>query len=298
MLKKLVGELLHVPRVEESIDSLAIAQGDLGYDPWGFNPGKSKLIGSLAYRFYQYFRPVVHGLEHLPPGRMLVVPNHSGQLPFDGMIVSLACLMEARPPRFLRSMVERWFPTLPYIGTIFNRAGAVLGDPINCRNLLEADNAILVFPEGVRGSGKTWEHRYHLQPFGRGFMRLALQTNSPIVPVAVIGGEESMISLYDFKPLARLLGTPYFPIPPHLPLLGLLAYWPLPVQFHLYFGQPLTFSGPFDDEDEAIDAKVAVVHQRVQEMIDEGLARRTSVFGMRTAAKQQGRFGSCKDVLP
>ena len=126
---------------------------------------------------------------------------------------------------------------------------------------------------GMRGSGKTWEHRYHLVQFGRGFMRLALQTKTPIVPVAVIGGEESIISLYNVKPLARLLGTPYFPISPWLPVLGLAAYLPLPVRFYLHFGEPMHFSGLFDDEDEIIDEKVIQVMDRIQTMINKGLER-------------------------
>jgi len=175
-------------------------------------------------------------------------------------------------------MIERWFPRVPYVNELLSRAGCVLGDPINCRNILLDDQAILVFPEGVKGSGKTWKHRYQLQTFGRGFMRLALQTGAPIVPVAVIGGEESIISVYNFASLAKLLGMPYLPIHPLLPLLGPLAYLPLPVQFHVYFGEPMHFEGRFDDEDAAIDRKVSEVTSRIQSMIDEGLAKRTHIF--------------------
>jgi 1-acyl-sn-glycerol-3-phosphate acyltransferase len=278
MLGNVIGSIVRDPEIERAIDSLPIKTNSLGYDPWGFSPEESKLYFSIAYRIYQYFRPVIHNIENIPEGRVLLVPNHSGQLPLDGLVISVACLLKASPPRLPRAMVERWFPTLPVVGNTFNRGGAVLGDPINCRNLLEAENAILVFPEGARGSGKTWDHRYRLVEFGRGFVRLALQARAPIVPVAVIGGEESIISLYDVKPLARLFNFPYFPIPPLLPLIGLAAYLPLPVRFQVYFGEPMTFDGPFDDEDEAIDAKVRVVKERVQSMIDEGLARRESVF--------------------
>src|SRR5262249_48375796 len=141
-----------------------------------------------------------------------------------------------------------------------------------------AENAILVFPEGARGCGKPWKDRYKLTEFGRGFMRLALQTNTPIVPVAVIGAEESIISLRNLKTVARLTGAPYFPLPALLPVLGPLAFLPLPTQFHFYFGEPMHFEGPFDDEDEIIEEKVQVVKERVQELIDEGLRLRTSIF--------------------
>jgi 1-acyl-sn-glycerol-3-phosphate acyltransferase len=266
------------PRVARAIDAIPNDLSPQGYDPWGFNPEAAKLYYTLARLVYRYFRPRLHGIAGLPAGRVLIVPNHSGQLPFDGLVVAVACLLEASPPRLVRAMAERWFPTLPFVNEAFSRTGVVVGDPINCRNLLEAGNAILVFPEGVRGSGKTWDHRYKLVRFGRGFMRLALQTQTPVVPVAVVGAEESIISVHDFKPLARLLRTPYWPTPALLPLLGPLSYLPLPVRFHVYFGEPLRFEGPFDDEDEVIDGKVQVVMDHVQSLIDRGLAERKSIW--------------------
>jgi 1-acyl-sn-glycerol-3-phosphate acyltransferase len=268
------------PQVAEAIDraSAALQVNDRGYDAWGFHANTSKLYFSAAKLIYRYFRPRVHGIENLPNGRVLIVPNHSGQLPFDGLVVATACLLEANPPRLVRAMAEKWFPTLPFVNIAFSRCGVTVGDPINCRNLLDADNAILVFPEGVRGSGKTWWERYELAGFGRGFMRLALQAGAPIVPVGVVGAEESIISVANAKPLARLFGAPYLPVPALLPLLGPLAYLPMPTRFHLYFGEPLHFEGPFDDEDEAIQAKVDVVEQAVKDLIERGLAERQGWF--------------------
>lgn len=274
----LLDKIQRVPEIETAIDAIPMHTNVLGFDSWGFHPEQAKRYLSFAYYMYRYFRPKTHGIEHLPPGRVLIVANHSGQLPFDGLVIAIASLLHAKPPRLLRTMVERWFPTLPFINEIFSRSGAVLGDPINCRNLLEADQAILVFPEGTRGSGKLWPARYQLKPFGRGFMRLALQTQTPILPVAVIGGEETIASVYNAKPLARLFGTPYFPIPALLPILGPFAYLPLPVRFHLHFGELMRFSGPFDDEDDVIDAKVKQVVVQIQTMLVSGLAQRNSVF--------------------
>lgn len=276
MLAQKIRSALLVPEVEEAVDAVAGRLGE--FDPWGYSPEQSKLYFSLAYRIFRYFRPEVRGIEHVPEGRALIIPNHSGQFPFDGLVVAVSCLLHANPPRLVRAMAERWFPTLPFVNIAFSRSGVTVGDPVNARNLLEADNALLVFPEGARGSGKTWDKRYQLERFGRGFMRLALQTETPVVPVSVIGAEESIISLHDAPTLAKILGMPYFPVPALLPLLGPLAYLPLPTKFFVTFGEPLRFSGPFDDEDEAIDHKVDVVMQRVQTMIDDGLAQRESIF--------------------
>jgi 1-acyl-sn-glycerol-3-phosphate acyltransferase len=259
------------PDVARAIDSLPNKVNELGFDAWGFHKDRAKLWYSVGKRILMpYFRPQVSGLENLPPGRMLIVPNHSGQLPIDGMIIALVCLMQAEPPRLVRAMVERWFPRLPFINELFSRCGAVLGDPINCRNLLQDDQVIVVFPEGAKGSGKPWRERYTLKPFGRGFMRLALQTQTPIVPCAVIGGEESIISLHDWKTAARLLKMPYFPIP--------VTPFPLPVQFHVHFGEAMHFSGRYDDEDSVIDEKVRQVEDVVKFLIEKGRAERTSVF--------------------
>jgi len=270
------------PDVAAAIDSLpSVVSGGInahGFDAWGFSPEQAKFYYSLSRPVYEYFRPEIFGIENVPAGRVLIVPNHSGQVPFDAIVTSVACLLQASPPRLVRAMAERWVSTLPFINEIFARAGVVLGDPINCRNLLEDDQAILVFPEGVRGSGKTFWDRYRLQAFGRGFMRLALQTGAPIVPVAVIGAEESIISIADWKRLAKLLRAPYVPVSPFLPLLGPLAYFPLPTKFRVYFGEPMHFTGPFDDEDAVIQQKVDQVQARIQQMIDDGLRARRSIF--------------------
>ena len=279
-LTQLLNETVADEDVVAALDALPQSHNlnSLGYDPWGFHPETAKLYFTLAKKIYQYFRPEVHGIENIPEGRVLVVPNHSGQLPFDGVVVATACLLHAKPPRLLRAMAERWFPTLPFVNIAFSRSGVVVGDPINCRNLLDADNGILVFPEGTRGLGKPFSKRYELESFGRGFMRLALQTNTPIVPVGVVGAEEAIMSLGNAAPLAKLFGTPYIPMPVLLPLLGPLAFLPLPTKFHVYFGEPIHFEGRFDDEDDVIEGKVQVVRDAVTDLLKRGQAERDSWY--------------------
>ena len=267
------------PDVARAFDTLPLELNELGFDPWGFHAETAKVLYTLARPLAQYFRPVVTGIENIPAGRVLLVPNHSGQLPIDGMVIAISTLLNAQPARLVRAMAERWFPTIPFINMAFSRAGVVVGDPINCKNLLEADNAILVFPEGARGCGKVWSERYKLVSFGRGFMRLALQTGTPIVPVSVVGAEESIPSIMNLSRLAKMLGAPYLPVSPFLPLLGPLAYFPLPTRFYIDFGAPLRFEGAFDDEDDAVQEKVDLVQSTVQGMIDARLALRQSVFG-------------------
>ncbi len=255
------------------IEQVARNENEFGVDPFGFDLDYAlAAMAPFVWLYKQYFRVQTFNIDRVPERRVLLVSNHSGQLPLDGAMIVVALLTEAPRPRAVRSMVEKWVQTLPYVSTFMARAGQIVGTPENCRRLLEAEEAILVFPEGVRGLGKTWGQRYQLQDFGLGFMRLALETKTPIAPVAVIGAEEQAPSLANLKPLAKLLGFPFVPLTPTvIPL-------PLPSRYRIYFGEPMTFSGRADDEDAELDKKVAAVKANIQSMIDEGLKARTHVF--------------------
>jgi 1-acyl-sn-glycerol-3-phosphate acyltransferase len=148
--------------------------------------------------------------------------------------------------------------------------------PENARRLLDLGEAILVFPEGARGISKSFTERYKLGEFGLGFMRLALETGTPIVPVAVIGAEEQYISLGNFGSLAKAFGMPNFPILPQLLLPG--GQLPLPTKYRIYFGEPMSFDGDPDDDDAVIEEKVAKVRGTIQSMLNRGLKERRSIF--------------------
>src|SRR5437870_9331842 len=163
----------------------------------------------------------------------MLISNHSGQLPLDGAMIAMSLLLEAEPPRVVRAMVEKWAPTLPVVAPFFARIGQVVGTPENCRRLLAAGETIMVFPEGVRGLNKLYDRRYQLQEFGIGFMRLALEMKTPILPVAVVGAEEQSVALFDFKAGAKLLGFPSLPVS----LSGVPL--PLPGKSHSYFGETM-----------------------------------------------------------
>ena len=250
---------------------------EFGYDPFGMSPAFiKKVIPIVRFLYRGYFRVSTHGLHELPTTRLMFVANHSGQLPFDGALIAAAVAIEGRPPRIVRSMVERWVPTLPFVSLFMSRCGQVLGDPDNSRRLLDNDEALLVFPEGVRGISKLYKDRYQLRQFSAGFMRLAIETGTPIVPVAVVGAEEAMPALFNLKKLARLFGAPSFPITPTFPWLMGLGLIPYPVKIHLFFGEPMQFEGDPNDEDEVIEAMVAKVQAKVHKMIRSGLEQRGS----------------------
>lgn len=250
-----------------------------GCDVFGFDPEYLRRVLPVVRFFYRvWFRVQTFGINNVPSGRVLLIANHSGQIPLDGMMLAGSQLFDADPPRMVRSMIEKWVPTLPFVSEFMARCGQIVGIPDNCRLLLENEEAILVFPEGSKGISKTWDKRYQLQRFGYGFMRLALQTRTPIVPCAVIGAEEQAPALWNAAPLARLIGAPAFPITPTFPWLLPVGALPYPTRYRLYFGEPMEFDGDPQDDDAVIGRKVKRVKTRIQSMINEGLRNRSHVF--------------------
>jgi 1-acyl-sn-glycerol-3-phosphate acyltransferase len=247
-----------------------------GDDPFGLDPEFARYGAMLTGVMHRrYFRTEVHGIEHVPPGRALLIANHSGQIPIDGLILALTMFFDANPPRLIRAMVEKWMQTLPFIAPLIARLGQVVGVPDNCQRLLERDELILAFPEGVKGIVKPYTRRYQLEDFGQGFMRLALATRSPIVPVAVIGAEEQYISVGNLEWAARAFGLPALPVVPQLMVPGGLL--PLPTKYRIYFGEPLKFDGDPADE-RTVGEHVWLVRQTIQRLLMHGLERRRSVF--------------------
>jgi len=263
------------PAFLTKLRALPARQNEYGYDSFGFNREDAK-VAALAARFFHrdYFRVESHGIEHVPDGRVLLISNHSGQLPFDGIGIGGALLFDRDPPRVVRAMVEKFVPTVPFISYLFARWGQITGTPENCVRLLEEEQAILVFPEGARGISKPFSKRYQLQEFGLGFMRLALETKTPVVPIAVVGAEEQAPAI-NIETVAKLIGAPSFPVSPVPPFLPLL---PLPTKYRIYFGEAQTFDGDPDDDDEVIEDKVKVVRNRIQSMIQVGLKERKHIF--------------------
>jgi 1-acyl-sn-glycerol-3-phosphate acyltransferase len=149
---------------------------------------RALVFTTLLYR--KWFRVETHGIENVPDGRVLVIGNHAGQIALDAAMIGTATVLEREPPRILRAMGEYWLPTVPFVNLLMTRTGSVVGTPKNCIDLLNQEEAVMAFPEGIRGMNKLFSERYRLQRFGFGFMRLALATRTPIVPVAVVGSEE------------------------------------------------------------------------------------------------------------
>jgi 1-acyl-sn-glycerol-3-phosphate acyltransferase len=257
--------------VAERVNRLDLQFNRYGLDPLGISREHLSAFYSLLAPFYRrYFRVRAVGLEHVPDrGRAMLVGNHSGGLPVDGGMVLASLILDKDPPRHAHGMVEKFVYWWPFVSTWFSRIGQLTGLPEHALRILEDDRLLLVFPEGVRGTGKLYKDRYKLERFGTGFIRLALKTRAPIVPFAFVGGEEAIPTVIHLNSLARLVRAPYWPVPKQiLPI-------PLPVHCEVHYGAPLYFDGDGTEADDLIEEMVDRVKERIASLIEQGnLSRR------------------------
>jgi len=257
-------------------------QGKYEIDEFGFDPEfTNAIIPFFRLLYRRYWRVDSVGLEHVPrSGAALLVSNHSGVLPMDGTMIAIAVHQET--DRYTRALIAQFFGQLPVLSWFLRRAGGTLGHPDDTLRLLGAGQLVLVFPEGVRGTGKPFRERYRLRRFGRGgFVEMALRAGVPIIPISVVGSEEIYPMIADLQPVARLFGFPYFPITPTWPLLGPLGLIPLPTKWRIRFHPPVHTeeygSGAADDP-----ALVMRISDEVRDTIQAGLVselmERRSIF--------------------
>ena len=236
----------------------------------------------FEFLYTRWFRVHATGLEHVPAhGRALLVANHAGTLPYDSAMVMHAVRRDHPARRDVRPLVEDTVFHLPFLGPIMNRIGGVRADPENAERLLMKDELVAVFPEGEKGMGKLWKDRYRLQRFGRGgFVKLAMRTRSPIIPVAVVGAEEAAPMLGKVTWFAKNIGIPWIPLTPTFPWLGPAGLLPLPSKWCVQFGPPVELPHePGAAEDRLLVNKLAdQVRTQIQQMVDELLAKRRSPY--------------------
>jgi 1-acyl-sn-glycerol-3-phosphate acyltransferase len=253
-------------------------------DDFGLDAVYEKRLRPVVDFLYQrYFRIAADGMANVPDaGRCLVVANHSGSLPLDGLMLRACLRLEHPAERELRWLAEDYVYYLPFVGAFMSRVGGVRACPENAERLLAKESLVAVFPEGVKGIGKLYRDRYQLQRFGRGgFIRLCLRTQTPLVPCAVVGAEEASPLLYRDETISKLLGLPYLPVTPTFPLLGPLGLVPAPTKWRIRFGEPIRFDGHGPDaaDDPVLVGRLAErVRAGIQRMIDELLAERKSVW--------------------
>ncbi|MGF7239323.1 MAG: lysophospholipid acyltransferase family protein [Frankia sp.] len=286
----LVEELARVGSAERAVaNMLAFVRrritGDYTVDESGFDVDLTEnLVAPLLRPIYRnYFRIETRGLEHIPDtGGALVVANHSGTLPIDAIMTSLAIMDHHPAQRHLRMLAADLVFSLPFLAPLARKTGQTLACQADAERLLGEGHLVGVWPEGFKGVGKPFSERYTLQRFGRGgFVSAALRTGVPIVPCSIVGAEEIYPMIGNAKTLARILGMPYLPITPTFPLLGLLGLVPLPSKWLIEFGEPVDTAAlsPAAAEDPMLVFELTdQIRETIQQSLYGLLMERRSVF--------------------
>ena len=270
---------------EERINLTANVLQAQPYDRLGLCPRTSRrtlALFKLLYRYY--FRVESQGHDAIPEKEgAILAANHGGLLPFDGAMTVVDVVLRANPPRLARAIVDKWAGKLPFVNIFYSRVGQVVGTRENFRELLRDEQLVLTFPEGMSGIRKLAAERYLLQRFNVGFVEESIRHRVPIVPVAIVGADDQAPILIDLKPLARVLGLPFFPVTPTFPLLGPLGLLPYPVKYEISYGQPMRFYEEFPDriidDPHAVRYMAEQVRRRIQEMVDRGALKRRARKG-------------------
>jgi 1-acyl-sn-glycerol-3-phosphate acyltransferase len=260
--------------------------GEYATDEFGFDPDLTDhvLLPMLRPLFNRWFRVETHGVENVPEtGGALIVANHSGTLPVDALMTTVALHDDHPAQRRFRLLGADLVFDMPFIGATARKFGATLACSEDAERLLSGGEMVGVFPEGFKGIGKPFRERYTLQRFGRGgFVTAALRTGAPIIPCAIVGAEEIYPMIGNAKTAARLFGLPYLPITPTFPLLGPLGLVPLPSKWLIAFGEPIETAsyGPAAAEDPMLVFNLTdQVRETIQQSLYQLLLKRPSVFG-------------------
>jgi 1-acyl-sn-glycerol-3-phosphate acyltransferase len=279
------SEKLPALRREELRDLLPGVEPERRLTDWGRSERIEGLFDrTLVEFFYRYwFRAEVEGLENVPStGGAMLVSNHSGALPPDAAMIAKAIREEHPAPRPLNITVEHFFKGYPGFSVLIPKIGCVAAHPANVHRLLyDEEQLVLVFPEGQKATAKLYKDRYRLRRFGRGgFVEAAMRAKAPIVPVCVVGAEESAPVFAQLGLFKRITGLLYFPITPtfpHFGLLGMLGY--LPAKFKIRFLEPIQFDEEGLYEDKGLVQSMAhEIRARIQESLWDMLRHRKSVW--------------------
>jgi len=283
-------DVIDMARVMEVIQflyqqrELARRGPDYVVDDFGFDAQWTESLLPLFNVMYRdYWRVETTGIENVPAtGRALLVANHAGVLPWDGTMIKTAIFAEHPHPRHVRALVASLFMGMPVLSWFLRRTGQTVGHPDDTRRLLERDELVLVFPEGVKGTGKPFKDRYRLRRFGRGgFVSTAIRAGAPIIPVSVVGSEEIYPMIGDFAPVAKFFGLPYFPVTPTWPWLGVLGMIPMPSKWRIQFHPAVhteTYPPQAADDQNLVMTISDEVRHTIQKGIYDNLKLRRGVF--------------------
>jgi len=249
--------------------------GEYTTDAYGFDQEfYDEVKPLLDFLYSRYWRVEAHGVENIPDeGGALLAANHSGMIPWDALMIGLAVYREAANPRLVRALIPNWYPNLPFVSLLLTKLGMVISHPENGKRLLSEGELALVFPEGDKGASKTFKERYRLARFGRGgFVQMAVETGAPIIPVAVVGSEETHPVVGRADALGKPLGLPYLPVTTPLPL---------PAKWSITFEAPVETAsyGADASHDSQLTTQLSdEVRAKIQGALYDQLKARKSIF--------------------
>ncbi len=259
--------------VRKQLERAQLHDAGHGYDIFGLSPQAVAAASGVTRFFYNtYFRVRSYGAHNIPQqGSAILAANHSGTLPIDGVMLYQDVVQNTNPARIPRVLADFFVTLLPVVGTLFSRLGVVNGARRNLRYLLRRGELIMVFPEGTPGIGKPYRDRYQLQRWRVGHAELAIRHGVPVIPVAIIGAEEQWPLLTRIDGVS-LFGAPYLPVP--------MVPFPLPVRYHIHYGEPILFDETPEaaDDPDVVERAALRVKRAVQQLIETGLAQREGVF--------------------
>ncbi|MSP59995.1 MAG: acyltransferase [Myxococcales bacterium] len=257
--------------VKERVRRIELPWSRHGVDPCGITQRDvARMFTLIGWLYRRYFRVTVVGIGNVPGrGRAMLVGNHSGGVALDALMVLASTFYEMEPPRLAQGMAEKFINRMPVVSQMTLGAGQLPGLPENALRLLTDERLLMVFPEGARGTAKLYRERNSLVGFGTGFMRLAMETRTPIVPFGFVGCGEAIPTVMNLVKLGKLFGVPYIPVTPYIfPV-------PRPVALRLEYGEPTVFAGTGAEDDEVIAGHVAKVTDQIAALIARGVEARS-----------------------
>jgi 1-acyl-sn-glycerol-3-phosphate acyltransferase len=246
-----------------------------GFDVFGLHPPSlAGVVEATAPIYDRYFRVNSRGAEHIPAeGPAILVANHSGTLPVDAALLCLDVLRRTEPPRIPRAVADHFVPRMPFVSTLCARFGIVSGTRANVRYLLEHDELLAIWPEGTSGPAKRFRSRYRLQRWHVGFAEYAIRYRAPVIPVAIVGAEESWPLAARIRRV-HVFGAPYWPIP--------LVPLPMPAHYRIRYGTPIHLDhdrvAADADNPEIVADAAAQVRAALQQLVDDTRICRRGVF--------------------
>jgi 1-acyl-sn-glycerol-3-phosphate acyltransferase len=264
------------------LDLAAIASDlflDYPRDGRGLDPVTTKrqffLIEQILAR---YFRATTMGAENIPDGRVVIVASHSGVIPWDALL--LVAEIYRLTGRFSwNAGHEIWGRSA--LKNLLVSTGMVLGGRADYEALLRREEICMIFADAGQGN----RHAYYLErdrykvkpekgfaPGCGGYIKLALRTRSPVVPVAIVGAEEVHYCLGDVPQLAEYLKVPFFPL--------VASLVPLPARIYIRFGEAIRLPAPPEaaDQQAVVDRLNEQVRSALQALIDDTLRHRKGIY--------------------